>query len=86
MSRGLAGEYFRIGDRVVLTDTKGSSFDFIAARLAEWVSEGIIIQLPDNDMTADAVIVRFDGLDAEIAVLKRRLLLQNPLERLAREI
>ena len=80
-------EFFRIGDRVVLTDTSGSCFDFAGAGLVSGVSKGTVVQLPDHVGVAASVLVQFDRLgDVALAIEKRRLLLDNPLDRLEREI
>ena len=78
--------YFRIGDRVILTDTSGASFDFTGAGLLVGQSRGIVAQLPDTERTSVSVLVEFDGIGFPIAIKKTRLLLENPLERMAREI
>ena len=79
-------EYYRIGDRVVLIDTRRAMFDFDGAGLIAGVSQGVVSQLPDHDGIAGSVCVKFDGFDLDIAVSKRRLLLVSPLERMARDI
>lgn len=79
--------FFRLGDRVILNDTGGSSFDFAGAGLFAGVALGTIVQLPDHVAIVASVLVEFDKWPGSaIAVDKRRLLLASPLDRLEREI
>jgi hypothetical protein len=78
--------YFRIGDRVLLVDTAGSSFDFSGAGLVVGQAKGTIIELPSYPSTMQSVLDYFDDIALAITVLKTRILLENPLERLAREV
>jgi hypothetical protein len=86
MAQPAVDEFFRIGDRVLLADTDGASFDFKGAGLIAGSSKGTVTTLPEFPGIHESVLVAFDGVAESLAVAKRRLLLLNPLERLAREI
>ena len=86
MAQPAADEFFRIGDRVLLADTDGACFDFKGAGLIAGVSKGTVTTLPEFPGVSASVLVEFDGVGESLAIAKRRLLLLNPLERLAREI
>jgi hypothetical protein len=78
--------FYRVGDRVLLVATCGSSFDFEGARLIVGEARGTVVQLPDHVGVSESVIVHFDKWPGtDIAIAKSRLSLDNPLDRLERE-
>lgn len=82
----LADEHYRVGDRVVLIDTRRATFNFEGAGLIAGVSSGTVSRVPDRDCIAGSVLIKFDGFDFDIAVAKRRLLLVSPMKQMTHEI
>jgi hypothetical protein len=79
-------EFFRVGDRVLLIDTSHSGFDFHGIGLVAGRATGVVEQLPEEKHLGASVLVLFDWIDGSICVSRHRLQLENPLERLGREI